>query len=70
MLRFATGDDVAYGHPGGAPGVGSDFRATRKSGWALIILSNSDEPRTMPLASDLAGLVAEGGGPDLRFAMP
>jgi CubicO group peptidase (beta-lactamase class C family) len=70
MLRFATGDDVAYGHPGGAPGVGSDFRATRKSGWALIILSNSDEPRTMPLADDLAGLVAEGGGPDLRFAMP
>ena len=70
MLRFAVGKDVGYGHPGGAPGVGSDFRATRDSGWAMVVFGNNDDVRTMPLADELAGLVADNGGPDLRFAMP
>ena len=70
MLRFATGDDIAYGHPGGAPGVASDFRATRNSGWAVIAFANDDAVRLMPLADDLAGIVAKNGGPDLRLPMP
>ena len=70
MLRFAVGSDVAYGHPGGAPGVGSDFRATRDSKWAIVVFGNNDDVRTMPLADELAGLLADAGGPDLRFAMP
>lgn len=70
FLRFATGNDVAYGHPGGAPGVGSDFRATRGSGWAMVVFGNNDAVRTMPLADELAGLLAAAGAPDMRFAMP
>ena len=70
MLRFASGDDIVYGHPGGAPGVGSDFRAARKAGWAIVIFGNHDDVRTMPLAGDVAGLVSEAGGPDLRIAKP
>jgi CubicO group peptidase (beta-lactamase class C family) len=70
MLRFVAGEDVVYGHPGGAPGVGSDFRATQQSGWALVMFGNNDDVRTMRLADELAGLLADAGAPDLRFAMP
>jgi CubicO group peptidase (beta-lactamase class C family) len=70
MLRYPVGDDVAYGHPGGAPGVGVDFRALREAGWAVIVMSNSSTPRAMPLAGTLLESVHAAGGPDLRFAMP
>ncbi|BCT91400.1 serine hydrolase [Lysobacter helvus] len=70
LLRFAVGNDVGYGHPGGAPGVGVDFRATRDSGWSVIVMSNSGSPRTMPFADALLGDVAAAGAPDLRFPMP
>ena len=70
MLRYAAGDDVGYGHPGGAPGIGVDFRALRDAGWAVIVMSNSGTPRTMPLAGTLLETVHAAGGPDLRFAMP
>jgi CubicO group peptidase (beta-lactamase class C family) len=70
MLRYAVGDDIGYGHPGGAPGVGVDFRGLRRAGWTVIVMSNSDAPRTMPLAGELLELVHQAGGPDLRFAMP
>lgn len=70
MLRYAVGDDVGYGHPGGAPGVGVDFRGLRRAGWTVIVMSNSDAPRTMPLAGELLEQVNKAGGPDLRFPMP
>jgi CubicO group peptidase (beta-lactamase class C family) len=70
MLRYAVDDDVAYGHPGGAPGVGVDFRGLRRAGWTVIVMSNSDAPRTMPLAGELLKLVNRAGGPDLSFPMP
>lgn len=67
MLRYAAGHDVAYGHPGGSEGVGVDFRAARDAGWAVIVMSNTSEPRAMPLANDLHRIIAEAGGPDLRL---
>jgi CubicO group peptidase (beta-lactamase class C family) len=69
ILRVAKGDDVLYGHPGGAPGIGVDFRALRKAGWAIIVMGNSDEVRTMPLANELVELIdgADLDGADLRL---
>jgi CubicO group peptidase (beta-lactamase class C family) len=69
-VRFAAGDDVGYGHPGGAPGVAVDFRAARSSGWAIVVMSNRDGTPVMPLTTALAGIVAEHGGADLRVPMP
>jgi len=70
MLRYVVGNDVGYGHPGGAPGVGVDFRGLRRGGWTVIVMGNSDAPRTMPLAGELLQLVHQAGGPDLTFPMP
>ena len=70
MLRYVVGNDVGYGHPGGAPGVGVDFRGLRRGGWTVIVMGNSDAPRTMPLAGELLQLVHRAGGPDLTFPMP
>lgn len=70
ILRWDVGDDVAYGHPGGAPGVAVDFRATRRSGWAIVLMSNRDRAPLMPLTSELAAIIAGHGGPDLRPPMP
>lgn len=70
LLRYAVGDDVGYGHPGGAASVGVDFRALRDAGWAVVVMSNSGEPRTMPLSGALLSTIAAQGGPDLRFPMP
>jgi D-alanyl-D-alanine carboxypeptidase len=70
ILRYAIGSDVAYGHPGGAEGVGVEFRAARGAGLVVIVMSNTNEPRTMPLAFELFGLIAEAGGADLRSTMP
>ncbi len=70
ILRWAAGNDIGYGHPGGAPGVAVDFRAARGSGWAIVVMSNRDGASLMPLTSALAGIVAKHGGADLRLPMP
>ncbi|MCQ4167604.1 beta-lactamase family protein [Tahibacter sp. P2K] len=67
VLRYEAGGDIAYGHPGGADGIGVDFRGGKSSGWALIVMSNVGEPFAMKIGSDLAALVAQAGGQDLRF---
>jgi D-alanyl-D-alanine carboxypeptidase len=67
MLRYQAGEAIAYGHPGGAAGIGVDFRAGISSGWALIVMSNVSDPFAMQLGTDLAGIIAEAGGQDLRF---
>ncbi|WP_313915700.1 serine hydrolase domain-containing protein [Tahibacter sp.] len=67
MLRYEVGEDVAYGHPGGAQGIGVDFRAGSSSGWALIVMSNVSDPFAMEIGTDLARIIAEAGGQDLRF---
>ena len=66
ILRHAVGDDVAWGHPGGAPGVGVEFWSMRDSGWTVIVMSNSDQPRSTPLVNDVFEVIAAHGGPDLR----
>jgi CubicO group peptidase (beta-lactamase class C family) len=68
VLRYAVGDDLVWGHPGGAPGVGVEFWATRGSGWVVVLMANSDQPRSTPLVRDLFGLIAAHGGPDMRPA--
>jgi D-alanyl-D-alanine carboxypeptidase len=70
MVRVDAGGDVVYGHPGGARGIGVDFRGTRDSGWALVLMSNTAEPFTLALGSELARIVKDAGGADLRFPMP
>ncbi len=70
ILRWDIGEDTGYGHPGGAPGVATDVRATRRSGWIMVLMSNCDETPLMPLKSALASIIATHGGPDLRPAMP
>jgi len=70
ILRYAAGDDIAYGHPGGAAGVGVDFRGLRESGWAVVIMANRTPPPTLPLAFDLYRVIAEAGGPKFGFALP
>lgn len=70
VLRFDSAGDVIYGHPGGAPGIGVDLRAARRSGWALIVMSNAEEPRAMQIGHELAAIVADAGGADLRFPPP
>lgn len=70
ILRVETGSDVVYGHPGGARGIGVDFRAACDSGWALVLMSNVGDPFAMGLAGELARLVVDAGGADLRFPMP
>jgi len=70
MLRFAAGDDIGYGHPGGAPGVGVDFRGVRHGGWIIVLMSNRDRAPLMPLSSGIAGAIADHGGVDLRPPMP
>lgn len=70
LLRFACGDDVCYGHPGGAPGVALDFRGARDSGWSIVVASNREGAPVMPLTDALAGIVAAHGGPDLRLRRP
>lgn len=70
MLRIGVGNDVVYGHPGGAPGIGVDFRAARGSGWALVLMSNVSEPFALALGNELARIVEDAGGADLRFPMP
>lgn len=70
LLRVDAGSDVVYGHPGGARGIGVDFRGARDSGWALVVMSNASDPFTLALGSDLARIVQEAGGADLRFPMP
>jgi hypothetical protein len=67
LLRYQVGEDIAYGHPGGADGIGVDFRAGKSSGWALVVMSNVSDPFAVGLGSDLAGIIAEAGGQDLRF---
>lgn len=67
MLRYQVGEDIAYGHPGGAQGIGVDFRAGKSSGWALVVMSNVSDPFTMEIGTDLARIIAEAGGQDLRF---
>lgn len=67
VLRYAAGGDVAYGHPGGAPGIGVDFRGLRDSGFAVVVMSNSEQPRTMSLVPDLLAALSTAGGPDLRL---
>lgn len=67
MLRYQAGDEIAYGHPGGAPGVGVDFRAGTSSGWVIVVMSNVSEPFAREIGADLARIVADAGGPDLRF---
>lgn len=67
VLRYEAGGDVAYGHPGGAPGIGVDFRGLRDSGFAVVVMSNSEQPRTMSLVPDLLSAISEAGGPDLRL---
>ncbi len=70
LLRIERNGDVVYGHPGGARGIGVDFRAARDSGWTLVLMSNVGDPFAMALGGDLARLVAEAGGADLRFPRP
>lgn len=70
VLRFDSAGDVVYGHPGGAPGIGVDVRAARRSGWALVVMSNAEEPRAMQIGHELADIVAKAGGADLRFPPP
>ncbi|MBW8313212.1 MAG: beta-lactamase family protein [Rhizobium sp.] len=67
VLRYATDSGVAYGHPGGARGVGVDFRGESQGGWMIAVLSNSDQPFAMPVADGLLAEVRTAGGPDLRF---
>lgn len=66
MLRYAAGDDVVYGHPGGAPGIGVEFRGMQHNGWAVAVMSNSEQPALMPNAHELFGAIADAGGPDFR----
>lgn len=69
ILRYEVGDDLAWGHPGGAPGVGVEFWSLRDSGWTVVVMSNSDQPRSMPLVNDLFEVILAHGGPDLRRPM-
>lgn len=66
MLRYAAGNDIVYGHPGGAPGINVDFRGLRGNGFAVVVMSNSEQPRTMPLMPGLFAAIKDAGGPDLR----
>jgi CubicO group peptidase (beta-lactamase class C family) len=69
VLRYPVGEDLAWGHPGGAPGVGVEFWSTRDGGWTVVVMSNADEPRTMPVVDGLLGVIAGHGGPDMRLKM-
>ena len=66
ILRYAAGGDLVWGHPGGAPGVGVEFWATRESGWVVVVMANADQPRSTPLVRDLFERIAAHGGPDMR----
>lgn len=68
-LRYEADGHVVYGHPGGAPGVGVDFLATRDDDWAIVVMGNTGNPRSMPLTQELLGLLATAGAPDLRMPM-
>jgi D-alanyl-D-alanine carboxypeptidase len=70
LIRYDVANDVAYGHPGGAPGVAVDLRALRKGGWAVVVLSNSSNVATMRYSESLLGAIADAGGPDLRLMRP
>lgn len=70
LLRFDRNGDVIYGHPGGAPGIGVDLRAARRSGWALIVMSNAADPPAMQIGHDLAAIITRSGGADLSFPPP
>ncbi|MGE4073302.1 MAG: serine hydrolase domain-containing protein [Lysobacterales bacterium] len=70
MLRFAAGEDVGYGHPGGAPGIGVNFRGALRGGWMILLISNRDRAPLMPLGHAIATAIAEHGGVDLRTPMP
>ena len=67
VLRYEADGDVAYSHPGGAPGIGVDFRGMRASGFAVVVMSNSEQPRTMSLVPELLAAISDAGGPDLRL---
>jgi hypothetical protein len=72
LIVASAGDDVVFGHPGGAPGAAAEFWTQRRGGWSLVLLSNvapvprsGTPPVAMGLAAAAADAIVAAGGPRL-----
>lgn len=75
-IVMPVGNDIAYAHPGGGPGMAVQFWATRDRELVVVVLGNTAGPPgpgqgspTMALSFAVFDAVAAAGGPRLGGAM-